>query len=184
MTMGRLILWGPQSQAHVTALLYLSPACGGGIPATLITPSSWSLAGLWSSRGPPHHSGRSPRAISMLSSQFPWGMCPHPFLPLRSLHPLPDMMMLEAGHIASAHLKSLCPVSGVPCPANHQGLMEPQAQREALSCNKTNTASGTSAEACPCLCCPDLVSLGLGQKKRSVSEVTTEPSTPAQDSSC
>lgn len=108
---------------------------GPGRPLVLTgsSPSQWEVS----------------KSLSLLSSQVPWGMCPHPLLPLRSLHPLPDMTMLEAGRIASARLKSLCPVSRVPCPANRQGLMGPQAQREALSCNKANTASRASARGMP-----------------------------------
>lgn len=156
MSMGRLILWGPQPQAHVTALLQLSPDCGTAVPGTVITPSSQALAGLWSSRGPPHSSGRSPRAISVLGSQFPWGMCPHPPLPFRSLH----------HDDAHARLKSLCPVSGVPCPAKRQGLVGPQTQQEALSCNEANTASGASARGMPLPLLPRLRVPGFGAERK------------------
>ena len=168
MSMGRLILWGPQPQAHVTALLQLSPDCGTAVPATVITPSSQALASLWSSRGPPHSSGRSPRAISVLGSQFPWGMCPHPPLPLRSLHPLPNMMMLMPTSKASALFL------GCHVLLNVRGSWGPRHSKKPCPAMRRLQLPELLPEACPFLPCPDYVSLGLGQKERSVSEATTE----------
>lgn len=133
---------------------------------TTITPSSKALAGLWSSQGLPNHREKAPRAISsMLTSQFPQGICPDLPLPLWPPQSLPPMTMLVAASIASDCLKRLSPVPAVPFPARCQGLEAPRHVGKALSCYQGKYSSWSFCLRHPSLCCPDHVSRVWGRKK-------------------
>lgn len=141
---------------HLTASLQLSPACEWGIGVTIIPSSSEALAGLWSPRGLPNYSGRSPRAISRVPpSRFLQGVCPHLPCPRLPPRPLPHMRTYVAATscYTSGRQSRLTAhrLRGRPCPAR-------QGHYSFLSFHVR----------APSLCCPDHESLGLQEEGRTV----------------